>query len=120
MSVHRLVPITVMAAALVGAIAIQPAAAADWDKPSRADPAFHDRHDGPLHGHRDRRWMRGPPPVLIVPEGPRAQALVTVPPVAPIRPIEPPSRFRYYCREPSGYFPMVATCARPWIELGEP
>jgi hypothetical protein len=51
---------------------------------------------------------------------PGAHALVTVPPVGPPFPIQPPNRFHYFCREPSGYFPMVSVCASPWLEVGEP
>lgn len=70
------------------------------------------RHARPRAGW----WLSGsglsfsltrPAPVA-APYGPRSPALSP--------PFEPPTRFRYQCDDPRGFFPVVTACRGPWLE----
>lgn len=54
-----------------------------------------------------------PPPVVYVPP----PAVVYAPPVSvapPAAPPPPPPALWYYCDNPAGYYPYVATCGTAW------
>jgi hypothetical protein len=86
----------------------------------------HDGREDRGRGHK--RALYSGPGVIMVPG-----ASPIGPPMGPIpfltirpragfaamaMPIAPPPRFRYFCSNPPGYFPAVAACSGPWLELG--
>ena len=114
---QRILLTAIAATVLMAAPTARPPRAAEWDRRPPTLPDHRGQRTHLPHDRPGRHCMRGPPPVVMVPG---AHALVTVPPVGPPFPIQPPNRFHYFCREPSGYFPMVSVCASPWLEVGEP
>jgi len=63
-------------------------------------------------------WYYAPPPVVYAPP----PVVYSPPPVAVAPPPQPayvsqPSPNWYYCDDPKGYYPYVATCNRAWREV---
>ena len=84
--------------------------------PAHAEPR-HDRHNPGRERFAHGQDPRGPALPLLVLGPPMIGA---IPGPAPMVEgiFEPPSRFRYFCPQPQGYFPEVAVCDGPWREQG--
>lgn len=86
----------------------------------------HRGEGGSSRGHRGRegRHKQAGLELLILP------ALALAGPTVPGRnssrdthvvlqgPFVPPTRFSYYCNQPSDYYPTVIVCAVPWVSTG--
>jgi hypothetical protein len=57
-----------------------------------------------------------PPAIVVAPPPPPPPPAPVVVQVAP-QPTAPPPQFWYYCDNPAGYYPYVASCSTPWREV---
>jgi len=83
-----------------------------------------DRHGSREHGDHERHRRRSEADFPVMTSIVLSRPQMGVPflgqnlrgPVS--MPFLPPAQFRYYCDNPPGWFPAVATCAGPWLETG--
>jgi hypothetical protein len=59
-------------------------------------------------------WYYAPPPVVYAPP-----PVVYAPPPVPVAPayVSGPAQNWYYCDNPRGYYPYVATCSTSWRQV---
>lgn len=73
----------------------------------------------PFYGPGWYEW--GPPPAFVWPAwSPPVivqQPPVVVQPAPPLPPGPPPQSYWYYCQNPAGYYPYVATCPGGWRQV---